>query len=120
VRSPIEEYKLLIDRLVAIRPSVLARRVRDGVWHQHPPPEQVKFNRVLAELTPGQREVVAEMVQEARDGGIHDTLAVLTDGQYRLSHDGVKLAWEPFDTEMYFDWTARCAGDTWPDEQDRV
>lgn len=117
--TPLESYKALIDALVRLRPSVEARRVRDGIWHRDPPDDQVKFNRLLRELTPEQREVVAEIAQGARDGGIHDTLVYLNDeinlNNLRLTKSGVELPVEPFGTELYYDWVSRCAGDEWPD-----
>jgi hypothetical protein len=62
------------------------------------------------------------MVQQARDGGIHDELVYLNDEvairKLRLVRDGVELAREPFGMEMYCDWWARSQGDTWPDKKE--
>ena len=109
-------YKAFIDGLVEMRESVLATRIRSGIWHCEPPPEQVKYNHVLSELSPAQRELIAEIVQEAADSAIHDVLVLMTDNGFELAKDKIRLAIEPFDTESYFDFTARCAGDPWPDE----
>jgi hypothetical protein len=49
---------------------------------------------------------------------MHDVLVFLTDGEYHLVRHGTELAWEPFGTEMYFDFVARSAGDEWPEEPD--
>jgi len=80
--TPLDEYKKFIDDLVHIRPSVLARVIR----------QQGKLggslatqsNSLLSELSPEQKEIVAQLVQHGRDSGIHDTLAYLTD-QINLS-----------------------------------
>jgi hypothetical protein len=40
-------------------------------------PENKSINKLLNELTPEQKEVVAQMLQQARDGGIHDVLVYL-------------------------------------------
>jgi hypothetical protein len=44
------------------------------------------------------------MLQDARDGGIHDVLAYLTDeinlGGLRLVKNGVELAVEPYGTDV--------------------
>lgn len=63
---------------------------------------------------------MAEIIQRARDGGIHDTLVSLNDEAairgLRFVRDGVELAVQPFDTEMYYDWMARVEGHAWWDE----
>jgi hypothetical protein len=111
------EYKRFIDRLVGRVLSVEGRRIRSGVWHPEPPPDQHKYNELLRSLSADQRELVAQLVDGARSGGMHDVLVQLTDGDYRLSRKGVELAQEPFGTEVYFDFVARSAGDAWPDER---
>ena len=54
------------------------------------------------------------MLQDEHDAGVHETLTYLEP--YSLSRDGVPLAFEPFDTEMHYDFVARRDGATWPDE----
>mgnify|MGYP000302160165 CR=1 FL=1 len=115
-RSDPATYKSLIDGLVALRPSVLANRARAGVWHRQPPPDQVKFNELLAGLSKQQRDLVAEIVQQAADGAVHDALVYMTDRGYGFTHGGAPLPESPFDTEIYFDYMARIAGTSWPDD----
>ncbi|TNJ63780.1 hypothetical protein FE784_23970 [Paenibacillus hemerocallicola] len=43
---------------------------------------------------------------------IHQILS--TDG-FEITKNGVKMATEPFGSEMYFDWVCRREGDEWPD-----
>jgi hypothetical protein len=117
--SPIQLYKDVIDGLVRIRRSVLGQWARGDGWPNTP--DNTKINQLLSELSPAQREVLAEIVQRARDGGIHDTLVYLNDEAairgLRLVRDGVEVAVQPFDTDMYYDWTARTEGDAWPEER---
>jgi hypothetical protein len=63
--------------------------------------------------------VLADLLQDARDGGIHDVLAYLNDqialDGLRLTKHGRELPREPFGTELYYDWTRRKESDEWPD-----
>ncbi len=117
--TPTQLYKSLIDGLVAIRPEVLRSWILERGWPDFP--ENRKFNELLAQLTPEQLEVVADIAAQARDGGIHDTLVHLHDricvDGLRLVQRGVELPVEPFDTQLYWDWTARSQGADWPNEQ---
>ncbi len=117
MNDPITEYKSFIDGLVGIRRSIGAGRVRSGEWQKHPPADQAKYNALLASLSQERREVLAEMVQHERDAAIHDVLVFMTDRKYRIQSGDTQLAVEPFYTEMYYDFVARCSGDTWPDER---
>lgn len=114
----IELYKIFIDDLVQLRSCVLSRWIVGNGWPQTADNE--KINKVLDELTAEQKEVIASIVQEARDNGIHDVLASLTDqinvDGLELVKNGVTLASEPFDTPMHFDWVCRKEGDPWPDQ----
>jgi|SRR5262245_14466989 len=115
--TPLDDYKAFIDALVGIRPDVCARWVRERRgWPDLP--ENKAINAFVAKLTDAQREVLATLLQHARDGGIHDTLAYLTDEinveGLRIVRNGRELPVEPFGTEMYYDWTCRREGDPWP------
>lgn len=109
-------YKALIDGLVSLRPSVHAQRVRQGVWHREPPPDQVKFNEVLGRLPKADRDVLAEIVQKAADAAVHDSLVFMLDHGYQFTREGQPVAQQPFDTDPHFDFMARIAGTPWPDE----
>lgn len=118
--TPLDDYKEFIDALVHIRPCVSARWVREKRrWPISPAfPENRAINRFLDKLTDSQREVLAVLLQEARDGGIHDVLAYLTDeinlGRLRLVRNGRDVPVEPFGTELSYDWTCRREGQNWP------
>ena len=119
MKSGLAAYQSVVDALVARRECVLSRRVGEGrLW-----PEQAdlaQFNELVASLTPEQREGVATLLTKAREGGIHDTLVEFSERSnregLRFSQGGVELPHEPYGTEIYFDWIARCAGEEWPHE----
>lgn len=116
--TALDKYKALIDGLTGIRDGVLIQWTRDNQW-----PESEK-NRpmaaLLAGLTPEQRLVLADVIERARSGGIHDTLVYLHDQMclqdLRLSQGGEELPVEPFDNPLYYDWASRAAGEPWPDD----
>src|SRR5262245_15172686 len=115
--TPFDDYKEFIEALVGIRPAVLARWVLEkSAWPDLP--ENKAINAFVAKLTDAQREILATLLQQARDGGIHDTLAYLNDEinleGLRIVRNGRELPVEPFGTEMYYDWTCRREGDPWP------
>ena len=118
MKTAIQLYKDFIDSVVKRRKGVEGRWITAGGWPDTPANQ--KINALLALLSPDQREVMAKLVQEARDGGFHDALVVLNEAVangLRLSQEGEEFAIEPFGTEMYYDWTCRCEGDPWPDEK---
>lgn len=116
-REALELYKTFIDDLVKLRPGVLPRWIMGDGWPKTV--ENEKVNKVLGELTTEQKEVFALIAQSARDGGIHDVLVYLTDQinleGFEIAKNGVKMATEPFGSEMYFDWVCRREGDEWQD-----
>lgn len=115
-----ELYKTFIDDLVRLRPCVDTRRINGDGWPKNGDPENEKINKVLSELTPEQKEVFAMIAQSARDGGIHDVLVYLGDeinlDGLQIVKNGVKMAKEPFGSDMHFDWVCRREGDPWPND----
>ena len=71
----LELYKAFIDGLVERKDSITARWVKgDGF----PKTEDNKAkNELLATLTPEQKSVLAEMLQDEHIAGIHDTLTYI-------------------------------------------
>ena len=120
MRNSLKEYEYFIDGLVKRRNSVEARSVKKGVWHEEPPPDQAKYNSLLSDLSQEQRDLIADLLQQAREGGMHDFLVFLTDKKYQLSRNGIKLAWEPFGTPAFYDFVARLAGDQWPNDDNET
>jgi hypothetical protein len=117
--DPLQLYKKFIDGLVKIREGVLGRWITERGWPDLP--ENKKINVLLKLLTNEQKQIVADIAREARDGGIHDTLVYLEDeinlNGMRLMQHGMEFPVDPFDTEIYYDWVCRREGDAWPDEK---
>ena len=131
----VARYMEFIDSLVDQSHSVEAKRVEHGQLYELPSKkelerlmrqgnavglatheEQAMYNQMLSSLSESQRLFVAKLIQDERASAIHDVLAVLNDGHYQLSQNGVRLAFEPFGTESYFDFSSRLIGNPWPDE----
>lgn len=114
------KYRQFIDGLVDRREGVLPAWIRERGWPQLP--ENDAINSLLSELTAEQREVVALIAREARDSGIHDTLAYIQEQMdsngLRLVVDGTELPVSPYDTEIFWDWLSRANGTPWPSGDD--
>lgn len=108
-------YRDFIDNLVGITDSIAAKRFRQGQWHPEPPPDQAKYNELLAGLSVEQRELIAELLSEERSGGIHDVLTFLQDNEIRLSNpEGESFLESPYETGINYDYVCRLKGDPWP------
>lgn len=119
MNSALLAYHEFIDDLVSRRECVLAKRVANGdAWPSSSALE--KFNTLITELKLEQREAIAQLLTMAREGGIHDSLVALSERMemqgLRLIEAGAELPFEPYGTEIYFDFVARCAGEGWPHE----
>ena len=114
-------YKTIVDALANLGRGVYRNWVIErGFWPQLPKNEAI--NDFLNRLNQSDKEVLVNLLEEARDGGIHDTLAFFND---KISVDGLKIvendvemAQEPFGTELYYDWVCRREGDPWPSEEE--
>ena len=111
--TAIREYQAFIDGLLEWpRWSVTARWVREwGI--DTPKTYQVSeaFDERMAQLTPEQRQLVAEMLQEEHENGIFQVLAYLEP--YTLLKDDIELPREHFGYTRYEDWTWRRDGGSW-------
>ena len=112
----LELYKAFIDGLVDRKDSITARWVKgDGF----PKIEDNKAkNELLSTLTPEQKDVLAEILQDEHITGIHDTLAYINemmdlDG-LEIHKDGVSLPNDYFES-LHYDFISRCDGDEWPE-----
>ncbi|EFM12495.1 conserved hypothetical protein [Paenibacillus curdlanolyticus YK9] len=118
-QASLDVYKSFIDDLVDIRPGVLTLWAESKGWPKTE--ENAKFNSFLSELTQEQRAILAMMIQQSRDGGIHDVLAYLSEetnlNGLKIMKNDVEMSVEPFGTQLYFDWVCRREGDDWPDSR---
>ena len=85
--------------------------------------ENKETNTLLAELSFEQRKVLAEMLVEARSGGVHDALVVLNDRMAlrngRYTEGEIQMEFQPFGSELYYDYVCRQAGEEWPSDDDQ-
>lgn len=112
----LELYEAFIDGLVNRKDGVEARWIIEKGYPQVE--ENKAINDFLTTLTDEQKELLARMVQDAREGGIHDTLAYMNemmdcDGLV-LSQEGEVYPYDEFDS-MHYDFVCRCEGDEWPE-----
>jgi hypothetical protein len=112
-----EQYKLFVDDLVKLKPSVDANWAKRGYWPQTPDNE--KINGFLARLSQEEREILATLLDDSRSSGIHDVLVYLQgqfdNGNMKIIVDNTEIANSPFGTELHYDWTCRVNGDEWPE-----
>ncbi len=118
--TPLDDYKRIVDGLVERRECVTAKWVTEQKpWPDQP--ENEGINAFIASLNETQRKTLAHLLQDARDGGIHDFFAFLNEQidleGLCLCKNGREIPHEPFGTEMHYDWTCRSHGDPWPDPE---
>ena len=111
----LEYYKKFIDGLVTQKSGVDSKRIL-GKGYPNTEENQA-YNELLDSLTLEQKEVLAKLVQKARLGGIHDTLAYMNemmdcDGLV-LSQNGETFPCDEFES-MHYDFICRCDGNEWP------
>lgn len=110
----LEYYKDFIDGLVKRKDGVLSKWI---LGKGYPDNEDNRlYNELLASLSPIQKEVLAKLVQEARLGGMHDTLAYMNEmmdcAGLVLSQNGESFPYDEFES-MHYDFICRCEGDEW-------
>jgi hypothetical protein len=120
-------YKRFIDELVECsRNDVTAMRIRSSGHSERtndydlPLDEKERQRKdFFLVLSPAQKEIIAELIQESRESAIHDVASFLED---KLSSDGMRISWNsdeipasPY-ASMHYDYICRRGGDSWPDE----
>lgn len=112
----LELYKAFIDGLVERKDSMTALWVKGNGF---PKTEDNKAkNELLAALTPEQKGVLAEMLQDEHIAGIHDTLAYINEMMdlegLELHQDSESYPNDYFES-LHYDFISRCDGDEWPE-----
>jgi hypothetical protein len=82
-------YRTIIDRLVEAchkgQGQIGRKRALAGVWNANATakrfPEQHEVNLLLGRLSKEDREVLARMLEEAFQGGVHSALATLHEAE---------------------------------------
>ncbi len=112
-------YKRTIDGLAQLHKGVHRRWIREG-WPDSP--KNKGINDLLSRLDAREKELLADLLEHAHDGGIHCALGYLNDQMaidgMRIVQDGVEMAHQPFGAELYYDWKSRRLGNAWPDEDE--
>ena len=116
--TPIDAYKAIIDQLVdEIRSYGSAAQVAERSFFSKAP-AHARFNEFIQKLAPEHRALLSEMLQEERDGAIHDVLAALS-WWITARHVGLTFRGEPMPTELsgmglHGDYVGRRDGWEWP------
>jgi hypothetical protein len=84
-RDEDRSYQAIIDTLVHVcrkgQGQIGPNRARAGLWNANATPdllpEQHEVNVLLARISNADREILARMLQDAFEGGVHATLAAL-------------------------------------------
>jgi len=118
--TPIGAYKAIIDQLVSEtrRHGSSEHVAKSSIFSKAP--AHGAFNDFIGSLNRSQRELLASMLQEERDGAIHDVLAALT---WWIVSRGVGLTFhgEPMPVDLsgmglHGDYVGRREGWDWPSE----
>ena len=86
-------------------------------------PAHARFNEFIRKLSPEDRALLSEMLQEERDGAIHDVLAALT--WWITARDvGLTFRGDPMPVELsgmglHGDYVGRRDGSEWPMNGDK-
>jgi len=116
--TPIDAYKAIIDQLVdEVRIYGSAAHVAERSFFSKAP-AHARFNEFIQKLPHEDRILLSEMLQEERDGAIHDVLAALT--WWITARDvGLTFRGEPMPVELsgmglHGDYVGRRDGWDWP------
>ncbi|MCC6669568.1 MAG: hypothetical protein IT458_00790 [Planctomycetes bacterium] len=111
-------YRDIIDELVAVcregQGQIGPTRTRAGVWNPHidvsSDPHQHAINLLHARLSWADREIVAQMLAEAFEGGVFETLKLLESHGIAPFEDG-------YEGGPFQDFVGRLAGTwDWPED----
>lgn len=119
-QTALDIYKAIIDKFVdETRNCGSSSHVAEhGVFSKAPAHE--KFNEFIEGLSPPQRQLLSQMLQEERDGAIHDLLAALSwwidCHDVGLSYQGNPMPVDLSGMGMNGDYVGRRDGWDWPSQ----
>jgi hypothetical protein len=116
--TPADAYKAIIDHLVdEVRLLGSSGQVAKSSFFSNAPAHG-RFNEFICRLSPDDRKLLSEMLQDERDGTIHDVLAALT---WWMTARGVGLTFRgeamPIELSgmgLHGDYVGRRDGWEWP------
>ncbi len=118
----LDVYKAIIDQLVGETRLLgsSSHVTENGIFSNAPAHRD--FNEFIRSLSPQQRELLSRMLQEERDGAIHDVLAVLTwwitARGVALTLRGEEMPVELSGMGLHGDYVGRRDGWNWPAERE--
>lgn len=120
--TPIDVYKAIIDQLVGeTRLSGASSHVAESAMFSKAP-AHTEYNAFIRSLSPKQRELLSRMLQEERDGAIHDVLAALTwwitSREVGFTFRGKPMPMELSGMGLHGDYVGRRDGWDWPTSKD--
>jgi hypothetical protein len=120
--TPIDVYKSIIDEFVnKTRRYGSSSHVAESAIFSKAPAHQ-EFNEFIGTLSPSQRKLLSEMLQEERDGAIHDVLAALSwwiDCQdVGLTYRGTRMPVDLSGMGLHGDYVGRRDGWEWPSQSE--
>jgi Family of unknown function (DUF6547) len=103
VIDPIQEHKKFIESLVESTPSVAARLVRGEAIYSRAK-DHSGLNDLVRQLSPENREALAQMLETERTNAFFDVLGRFSDAcvrsEWRILKNGVEIPFEPFGYSM--------------------
>jgi hypothetical protein len=116
--TPIAAYRAIIDQLVdETRLLGSSRHIVDTANFSNAPAHQ-RYNAFIGSLSKEHRTLLSQMLQEERDGAIHDVLAALTwwitTRQVGLTFRGDPMPVEINEMGLHGDYVGRRDGWNWP------
>ena len=120
--TPVDVYKSIIDQLVdEVRVFGSAGHVAERSFFSKAP-AHARFNEFIGKLSSDDRALLSEMLQEERDGAIHDVLAALTwwitAREVGLTYRGERMPVELSGMGLHGDYVGRRDGWDWPTNEE--
>ena len=116
--TPIDVYKAIIDQLVRqTRTHGPSARVADTSLYPNAFAQE-EYNEFVCSLSEEQRNLLSRMLQDARDGAIHDVLAELTwwidCHDVGLTYKGKRMPVQLSGMGLHGDYIGRLDDWNWP------
>jgi hypothetical protein len=113
----IKAYQEFIDLLVTHRFDTIIRAIKEADLADTP--YQRSLQQVLETLTPEQREIIGNYVQDRFVVGMQKTLFLMDMEDYKvINPDGINITGIPYSERMHYDFLWRVEGGNWEDTEE--